>query len=530
MKIRPSRKPYLYGSITVILLLFVGWLVGQVLATSDNTYLRILLLQDVVNQVSLRYVDEIPQDQLYQRAVSGLLKNLDPYTELIPADEFNRFQELQIKSEYLGTGISISRVNGEIVIMSTFPGSSAWREGVQPGDRIVRVDDQSTKGWSTEQAKANLLGPEGTEVRITVSRVGAPEPIDLTLTRMPVVVPTVTRHFMLDSEVGYLRLSNFTERSVEELKQYLEQLQAQGMTSMILDLRDNVGGLTESAIDICDLFLLKRQLIVSMRGRNPADNKSFFSSGDPVYSDQPLVVLINEYTASSSEIVAGAFQDHDRAVIVGTNSFGKGLVQTTFPLSTGDVLKITTARYYTPSGRNIQREVYRRQRFRSTDEEEEEDEDKDEDKKEDQFLTDMGREVKGGGGITPDVIVEADSASSDPLIAEIFPHAFEFAVSYKSIHPDLKRPFKAEPKTYQAFIDYLNTRQVELDKEKISKYRRYITEYLLTYQIAQVTWDENTAYQLASHSDKQLAKALNIIKSGGTQAEILRKCMEEQHN
>ena len=530
MKIRPSRKPYLYGSITAILLLLVGWLVGQVLATSDNTYLRILLLQDVVNQVSLRYVDEIPQDQLYQRAVNGLLKNLDPYTELIPADEFNRFQELQIKSEYLGTGISISRANGEIVIMSTFPGSSAWREGVQPGDRIVRVDDQSTKGWSTEQAKANLLGPEGTKVRITVSRVGAPEPIDLTLTRTPVVVPTVTRHFMLDSEVGYLRLSNFTERSVEELKQYLEQLQARGMTSMILDLRDNVGGLTESAIDICDLFLLKRQLIVSMRGRNPADNKSFFSSGNPVYSDQPLVVLINEYTASSSEIVAGAFQDHDRAVIVGTNSFGKGLVQTTFPLSTGDVLKITTARYYTPSGRNIQREVYRRQRFRSTDEEEEEDEDKGEDKKEDQFLTDMGREVKGGGGITPDVIVEADSAFTDPLIAEIFPHAFEFAVSYKSIHPDLERPFKAEPKTYQAFIDYLNIKQVELDKDKISKYRRYITEYLLTYQIAQVTWDENAAYQLASHSDKQLTKALSIIKSGGTQAEILRKCMEEQHN
>ncbi len=526
MKIRPSRKPYLYGSITVILLLFVGWLVGQVLATSDNTYLRILLLQDVVNQVSLRYVDEIHQDQLYQRAVNGLLKNLDPYTELIPADEFNRFQELQIKSEYLGTGISINRVNGEIVVMSTFPGSSAWREGVQPGDRIIRVDDQSTKGWSTEQAKANLLGPEGAKVRITVSRVGAPEPIHLTLTRMPVVVPTVTRHFMLDSEVGYLRLSNFTERSVEELKQYLEQLQAQGMASLILDLRDNVGGLTEPAIDICDLFLPKRQLIVSMRGRNPADSKSFFSSGKPAFSDQPLVVLINEYTASSSEIVAGAFQDHDRAVIVGTNSFGKGLVQTTFPLSTGDVLKITTARYYTPSGRNIQREVYRRQRFRSGDEEEEEDGDK----KEDRFLTDMGREVKGGGGITPDVIVDADSASSDPLIAAIFPHAFEFAVSYKSIHPDLERPFQAEPKTYEAFIDYLNTKQVELDKEKISKYRRYITENLLTYQIAQVTWNENTAYRLVTHSDKQRAKALSIIKSGGTQAEILRKCMEEQHN
>ena len=526
MKIRPSRKPYLYGSITVILVMLVGWLVGQVLATSDNTYMRILLLQDVVTQVTLRYVDEIPQDQLYQRAVNGLLKNLDPYTELIPADEFNRFQELQIKSEYLGTGISISRVNGGIVVMSIFPGSSAWRQGVQPGDRIIRVNGESTKGWSTEQAKTNLLGPENTDVEIAVSRVGVPEPVELTLTRMPVVVPTVTRHFMLDSGVGYLRLSNFTERSVEELKQHLEQLQDQGMSSLILDLRDNAGGLTEPAIGICDLFLKKRQLIVSMRGRNPEDNKSFFSTGKPVFADQPLVMLINEFSASSSEIVAGAFQDHDRAVIVGTNSFGKGLVQTTFPLSTGDVLKITTARYYTPSGRNIQREVYRRPRFRFRDEEDQDDKDK----KEERFLTDMGREVQGGGGITPDVIVAADSAFSEPMIAKIFPHAFDFAVAYKSMHPGLEKPFQAGSDTYKAFIDYLDSKQVKLDKEKISKYRRHIMDYLLTYQIAQVTWDESTAYQLISLSDKQLTRALSIVNSGRTQAEIIRKNIQEQSN
>jgi len=525
MKIRLSRKPYLYGSVTVVLLMLIGWLVGQVLATSDNTYLRILLLQDVVNQVSMRYVDEIPQDQLYNRAVNGLLKNLDPYTELIPADEFKRFQELQIKSEYLGTGISINRVNGEIVIMSTFPGSSAWRQGVQPGDRIIKVNGESTKGWSTEQAKANLLGPEGTQVKVTVSRVGAAEPIEMTLTRKPVVVPTVTRHFMLDQQVGYLRLSNFTERSVEELKKYLEQLQDQGMTSLILDLRDNVGGLTEPAIDICDLFLAKRQLIVSMRGRNAEDNKSFFSSGKPIFSDRPLVVLINQFTASSSEIVAGALQDHDRAIIVGTNSFGKGLVQTTFPLSTGDVLKITTARYYTPSGRNIQRKIYRRSRFISSIEEKQEEGEETEEK--DIFRTDMGREVKGGGGITPDVVVEEDSAASEPLIAEIFPHAFDFAVAYKSINPDLEKPFRAKPEVYRAFIDYLDSKQVKLDNRKIDKCRRYITDNLLTYQIAQVTWDENTAYRFVSQSDKQLAKALSIITSGATQAEIIGKSIQE---
>ncbi|MFC1613853.1 S41 family peptidase [Gemmatimonadota bacterium] len=526
MKIKMSKKPYLYGSLTVVMLMLVGWLVGQVLATSDNTYMRILLLQDVVNQVSLRYVDDIPQDQLYQRAVNGLLKNLDPYTELIPADEFQRFQEIQIKSEYLGTGISISRVNGDIVVMSTFTGSSAWRQGIQPGDRISQVNGNSTKGWSTEQAKVNLLGPEGSKVEIAISRIGVSEPINLTLTRLPVVVPTVTRHFMLDKGVGYLRLSNFTERSAEELKKHIEQLQVQGMSSMILDLRDNVGGLTESAIDISDLFLSKKQLIVSMRGRNPEDNKSFFSTGKPVFKDQLLVVLINEFTASSSEIVAGAFQDHDRAVIVGVNSFGKGLVQTTFPLSSGDVLKITTARYYTPSGRNIQREIYRRKRLSSEDEDEEEKEKE----KEEKYVTDMGREVKGGGGITPDLVVKADSAVADPLIAEIFSHTFDFAVAYKSMHPDLQKPFVAGPEIYRAFISYLEGKQVKLEKDKVNKYRDYITNYLLTYQIAQVTWDENTAYSFVSNSDKQLTKALSIIKGGGTQSEIIEKSVQEQSN
>ncbi|RLB12291.1 MAG: hypothetical protein DRG82_17235, partial [Deltaproteobacteria bacterium] len=371
MKLNNGKKPYLYATVTVVIVTMVGWLFGRLLATSDNTYMRVLLLQDVVNQVSLRYVDYIPPEDLYQRAVEGLLRGLDPYTELIPAKEFKRFKELQIKSEYVGVGISINRINREIVVMSTFPGSSAYREGIKPGDRIIRVNDESTRGWTTEEASLHLLGAEGSQVELTVSRVGEPEPLKFTLTRMPVVVPTVTRHFMLEDNVGYLRLSNFTERSAEELRKHLQNLLNQGMKSLILDLRDNVGGLTESAIEICDLFLKDKLLIVSTRGRQREDNKSFFSKRKPLFKDLPMALLINRFTASSSEIVAGALQDHDRAVLVGTNSFGKGLVQSTFPLSSGDVLKITTARYYTPSGRNIQRENYRR-RSRNPDEDEKE--------------------------------------------------------------------------------------------------------------------------------------------------------------
>ncbi|OGF98634.1 MAG: hypothetical protein A2Z86_10180 [Candidatus Glassbacteria bacterium GWA2_58_10] len=523
MNFNRVKNPYVYASCTILVILMLGWLFGRLMATSDNTYMRVLLLQDVVHQVSQRYVDYIPPDSLYRRAVEGLLRGLDPYTELIPATEFKRFQELQVKSEYVGTGISISRTDNEIVVMSTFPGSSAYRQGIQPGDRVIRVDGISTRNWSTEEASLHLLGPENSKVSLTVSRPGAPEPLDISLTREKVAVPTVTRQFMLDKGVGYLRLSSFTEPTAHELEAAVNALLGQGMKSLVLDLRDNTGGLTESAIEICGLFLNGRQLIVSMRGRRKEDTSSFFSEGKPVFKTQPIAILTNSFTASSSEIVAGALQDHDRAIIVGTNSFGKGLVQTTFPLNSGDILKITTARYYTPSGRNIQRE-YPRQ----LDLGDEELEPEAQDTVQKSFKTDMGRKVLGGGGIAPDIEVPEDSAAGDPFIVQILPHAFDFAVAYKSLHPNLDKSFSVDPAIFSAFISYLKDKSVEVEDKKVEKYHGYIANILLTYRISQVTWDENTAYRMVAHADAQLNKALEILGSGEKQAEILKQTMKDE--
>ncbi len=532
MRFFRAKSPYLYGSVTVVALLLVGWLVGRVMATSDNTYMRILLLQDVVSQVSMRYVDYIPPEKLYRRAADGLLKNLDPYTELIPAADFKRFQEIQVRSEYVGIGISISKVENEIVVMSIYGGSSAWRQGVQPGDRLVKVNGQSTWGWTTEQASNHLLGPEGSSVEITLARAGLDEPATLILTRQPVVVPSVTRNFMLPDSTGYIRLSSFTERSLEELRKHLLELKSAGMKSLVLDLRDNSGGLTDPAVAIADLFLPKRGVIVSMRGRNEQDSKSFFSTGKPVLpAEFPLAVLINEFTASSSEILAGALQDHDRAVVLGQNSFGKGLVQTTFPLSSGDVLKITTARYYTPSGRNIQRINYTPRKEWAELEEEEEEAPADSAKpapKKETFRTDMGREVTGGGGIVPDVRVELPPAAYDPLIARIFSHSFDFAVAYKSLHPGLDRNFKADETVFKAFVTYLKSKQVNADQGRLDELKDYITTNLLTFQIAQVTWDENTAYRLVAMHDVQLGKARELISGGAAQSQIMKRLMEEK--
>ncbi|MFH1069708.1 MAG: S41 family peptidase [Candidatus Glassbacteria bacterium] len=519
MLFRKERSPYFYASLTLAVLVLVGWLFGRLLATSDNLYMRIRLLQDVVNEVSQRYVDEIATDQLYHRAVEGLLKGLDPYTELIPAEDFKRFQEIQVKSEYVGTGMSIGRTGGQIVVMSTFPGSSAYKQGIQPGDLIIKVGDQPTADWTTEQASLHLLGPEGSQVALTVARQGATEPLEFTLTRKPVVVPTVTRHFMLEGGVGYVRLSSFTEKSADELRRSVEDLLSKGMKSLILDLRDNSGGLTDSAIDICELFIGGKKLIVAIRGRRPEDSASYFSKGDAVFAGQPLAVLINEFTASSSEIVAGALQDHDRAVIVGENSYGKGLVQTTFPLKSGDVLKITTARYYTPSGRNIQREHFRR--IGNYDEEE------NEKPTQTTFKTDMGREVLGGGGIMPDVAVYTDSASFDPYIVELLPHSFDFAVAYKSMNPGIDHSFRADSKTFEAFVNFLNNKGFQVNDKKLQKYRNYITDLLLTYRIGEVTWDDNSAYQMVAQADPQLTRAVEVLGSSPVQKEILRKISEE---
>lgn len=302
----------------------------------------------------------------------------------------------------------------------------------------------------------------------------------------------------------------------------MENLLAEGIKSLILDLRDNAGGLTESAINICNLFLSGRELIVSIRARRKEDSSSFFSKGNPVFKDQPMAVLINEFTASSSEIVAGALQDHDRAVILGKNSFGKGLVQTTFPLNSGDVLKITTARYYTPSGRNIQRENFSRIGRLSEKEDSEE-----EPEMRVVFKTDMGREVLGGGGIAPDVEVAEDSAAFDPFIVELFPHSFDFAVAYKSEHPNLDKSFRADREVFDAFVSLLKNKGVEVDDKKLDKHRIFITNYLLTYRIAQVTWDDNTAYQLIAGSDRQLNKALEILGGAKSQNEIFEKIIKE---
>ncbi|MDB4885920.1 MAG: carboxyl-terminal protease, partial [Gemmatimonadetes bacterium] len=381
------------------------------------------LLDQVFGLVANRFVDTVSTAALYEKAARGMVKELnDPYSELFSPKELASFSQAT-NGRYAGIGMSIEDLNGNITIAKVFPHSPAEAGGVREGDRILQVDTLSTRGWKTQQVSDYLIGKEGTKVTVKFGRAGVPEPITMHLTRQVIHIPAVPYAIVLDKQIGYVLVQRFNETAAGEVEAAVRQLQKQGVKGVILDMRGNPGGILEQSIAMSNLFLKDGQPILSVRGRQDRP-QNYASSGDPVFPTLPITVMTDEGTASASEIVAGALQDHDRALIVGSTSFGKGLVQTLFPLDGGYALKITTAKWYTPSGRTIQRE---RKFVNGRFVEERVDSTETEAKKRSRpaYRSDAGRIVYGGGGITPDVLVRDDTLTT----AE---QAFSKAIAPKS--------------------------------------------------------------------------------------------------
>ena len=323
-------------------------------------YQQARLFDDVLGHVSAYYVDSIGETDLYQKATRGMLEQLkDPYSVLLTGDDYKALTE-QTSGNYAGLGIQIDVRDGWITVVAPLPETPAERAGVETGDQIIEVDGKSTEGWKNDEAVKALRGAAGSKITITVRRSGIPDPIKYTLTRAQIHIRSVPPGTMFDGGVGYISLNPVSETSAEELRQEIAAMKKKGMKSMILDLRQNPGGLLDQGVEVSDLFLDTKQEIVSTRGRARGSTKEFFDEARQTWPDLPIVVLVNDGTASAAEIIAGALQDHDRAVVVGSPTFGKGLVQTLFPLGEGVALKLTTARWYTPSGRTIQRSRQRR--------------------------------------------------------------------------------------------------------------------------------------------------------------------------
>jgi carboxyl-terminal processing protease len=385
----------------VVLSAIAGGLVGgSVLARQDEVSQRYRLYTATLAAIEAEYVEKVESDRLVYSSIDGMLRTLDPHSSFLDPRSYAQMRERQ-EGRYYGLGISILTVEGDITVMSIFEGSPAYKKGLRRGDIIARIEGQDAKGWTQDQAVRKLRGPKGTTVNIGIRRRGYEGLLDLTIERDEINILTVLGAFMIDGERGYIRVREFSETTDDELGRALEQLQAKGLKKLVLDLRDNPGGPLDQAIRVANRFLSRGEMIVYTQGRAQNSEQVFRATERSQFTELPVVVLVNRNSASASEIVAGALQDHDRGLIVGETTFGKALVQSIYRISGNAGLALTTGRYYTPSGRLIQRpwdgsfDEYLTYTLR----------DQNGDRARvaaDLRYTDAKRKVYGGGGIEPD--------------------------------------------------------------------------------------------------------------------------------
>jgi len=338
---------------SMMLVIFISTTLLFSAPQKDDTYKQINLLLDVLKYTEENYVDEVDRNKLLISAIKGMLKPLDPFTQFLEPDAY---KELKVGTEgqFGGLGIRITVRDEWITVITPLPGTPAYKAGILPGDKIIKIEGESTYGMSIEEAVKRLRGKPGTKVTITISREGVKDPIDFTITR-DIIKIEVIKYKTLENNIGYIALFEFNSNSYDDMKKALDELKKQGMDSLILDLRNNPGGLLDQAVKIAKLFIGKNKLIVYTEGRK-SPRKEYRANASAPYEDIPMVVLVNGGSASGSEILAGALQDNKRAILIGSRTFGKASVQSVIDLGDGYGLKLTTAKYYTPSGRCIQRD------------------------------------------------------------------------------------------------------------------------------------------------------------------------------
>jgi carboxyl-terminal processing protease len=327
---------------------------GNNATAQDDVTQQYRVFTAALSAIDREYVEEVPSDRLVYGAIDGMLKTLDPHSSFFDPKQYAQMRERQ-EGHYSGLGIQIQAIDGDITVMSIFEGSPAYKQGLRRGDIIARVNGEDAKGWTSDNAVKHLKGPKGTTVAISLRRRGYEGLIDMEVERDDVNITTVRGAFMLDKEAGYIKLADFSETSNDEVGAALKRLTNSGMKRLVFDLRDNPGGPLDQAIHIANRFLPRGDLIVYTRGRTNNSDQDYRATEESDYTQLPLLVLVNRNSASASEIVSGALQDHDRALVVGETTFGKALVQSVYRISGGAGLALTTGRYFTPSGRMIQR-------------------------------------------------------------------------------------------------------------------------------------------------------------------------------
>ncbi len=532
------RTPWRVAAAAVFgLTVLAGSLVGdRVLALNEETRENLRAYTELVTLAHEHYGTEVEYKDLVFASIEGMLRTLDPHTSFLPPTAYRRMREKQQESFY-GLGILVGARNGRLTVITPIEGTPASRLGIQAGDVIDTIEDEPTETMSVDEAVEKLKGPKDTQVNITILRRGMDEPLALTVTRAEIPQTTVRHSYMLTPDTGYLWVTDFSRGTGAEVGEALAELRSQGMERLLLDLRNNGGGLLDQAISVADYFLEDGALIVETRGRTRDSFAEYEDTGSHEALELPVVVLVNQGTASAAEIVSGAIQDHDVGLIVGTPTWGKGLVQTVYNLPYGAGLALTTARYYTPAGRLIQRDYTSfydyYTHYPHLDEESEEEAPGEEDgpsgssgrataPDDPVYYTDLGREVYGGGGITPDVIVEPEELSPYSQFLISRNAHFDFAVDYVRRHelePDLSPEWHPGDEALAEFREWLVAEEIstteEIEEGLAEADAREDALMRIRSEVFNALWGQDASHRVRAEGDAQIQRALALFDRAG---------------
>ena len=484
---------------------------------------------NLINYIEENYVDTINHEKLVSQTIDAMLQTLDPHSSYIPAEEFKTANE-SLEGSFEGVGVEFSIQRDTIMVVNAVPGGPSSKLGITAGDRIVKIDGKNVAGIkiANKDVFKRLRGKKGTKVQVSIIRFGNKKPIEFTITRDNIPTKSIDSYFMVNKDVGYIKLSKFSQTSYDEFMEGSESLLKRGMKKMIFDLRGNGGGLLDVATDICNEFLDKGKLIVYTEGRVRA-RKEYHATRKGSLRDIKLVVLIDESSASASEIVTGAIQDNDRGTVVGRRSFGKGLVQEQVKLPDGSAVRLTVSRYYTPTGRCIQKsykdgvgEYYNEFSKRFSDGELE-NADSIHLNKTQKFKTPKGKVVYGGGGIMPDIFLPLDTAGMSAYLGKLNSHGLvnQFVFNYADknraaiknmykTYEQFESGFTVTPQMIQEIVAMGEAKGVKLDKIGLAKSEKIMKAQAKAY-IGRSIYGDNAFYPIILKIDDTYLKAINII-------------------
>ncbi|MFA6455968.1 MAG: S41 family peptidase [Bacteroidota bacterium] len=520
--------------VTVFFVAFIGGTQVNHLISGDNIYEQLSKFKDVLSLTEKYYVEDVDTQNLTEHAITGFLNELDPHSVYIKAKQMQRVTE-DFQGRFEGIGVEFSIVNDTITVVQPIGGGPSASLGIMSNDKIVKIDGKSSIGFNNEQVMKGLKGPKGTKVSVSIFRVGVKELLEFEIIRDVIPLYSVDVSTMLNDNVGYVNVTRFAETTNKEMVAALQKLKSQGMKKLILDLRSNPGGYLDQAVKMSDLFLEadatgNPRKIVYTLSRRPEFNEEYFAyTNNNEFEKMPLIILLSNGSASASEIVSGAMQDWDRGLIVGETSFGKGLVQKQFPLSDGSALRLTISRYYTPSGRLIQRsyenkEKYQEEAFTREEQEGENLEHKEStaDSARPKFKTAMGRIILGGGGITPDFIVKPGSITKYSVQLNRRNIFYEFIAGYLTRSGDqIKNKYKGDLMTFNKnfviddalmneFIAFAKEKKIDFVEEDFKKDKDYIQARMKAY-IARNFWNNEGWYTVLLGIDNQVKKAVSLF-------------------